>query len=399
MGRAVWVLVAAAFVIALGYGIVAPVLPLYAKEFGVGLAAVSAIISVFAAVRLVFAPVAGLIVQRWGEKPTYLSGLIIVAVSTGACAFAGEYWQILVLRAIAGIGSTMFTIAAMGLLVRISPPHMRARISSLYSGGFLIGGIAGPLVGALAAVLGLRWPFIIYAIALGIAVLVVALNLRGTTLGDRAQDQRPVMLLSAAWAQAPYRAAVFANFANGWSSFGVRTALVPIFMAVSFVHTPAAAALALAAFAVGDAAIIFPAGHWSDRYGRKPFIILGLVLTGASTSMLGFVEGMPAVLALCLLAGVGVGLFAPSQQAVVADVIGRDARGGQVLALFQMVSDFGAVIGPLLIGVLADLYGYGPAFAVTGSLLLIAAIVWAGTRPRSPRTTTGAIDVIAPTAA
>lgn len=398
LGTAVWVLVGASFVIALGYGIVAPVLPLYAAEFGVSLAAVSALISVFALMRLLFAPLAGFLVQRWGEKTTYLTGLLIVAVSTGACALAAEYWQVLALRAVAGIGSTMFTIAAMGLLVRISPPHMRARVSSLYSGGFLIGGIVGPVLGAAAAVLGLRWPFIIYAVFLFIAVAFVGTTLRGTSLGDRARDERPLMPLRSALAQAPYRAAVFASFTNGWSSFGVRTALVPLFMAATFISVPSAAALALTAFALGNAAVIIPAGHWSDRYGRKPFIIGGLLLTGGATALLGYVEVLPLVLALCLLGGVGVGLFAPSQQAVVADVIGRDARGGQVLAVFQMGSDLGAVIGPLAIGVLADAAGYGPGFAVTGALLLVAAVVWMAVRPREPRTETGAVEIVVPRA-
>ena len=87
------VLAAAAFVIAIGYGLVAPALPAFARSFDVGLTAASAVVSAFALFRLAFAPVSGRLVGRIGELRTYLPGLGIVAVSTGACAFAAEYWH------------------------------------------------------------------------------------------------------------------------------------------------------------------------------------------------------------------------------------------------------------------------------------------------------------------
>ncbi len=395
--RQVWVLISASFVIALGYGIVAPVLPLYAKAFDVSVTQVSAIISVFAAMRLIFAPASCFLVQKFGEKNVYISGLLIVAISTGACAFAATYWQLLGLRAIAGIGSTMFTVSAMGLLIRISPSNMRARISSLYSGSFLIGGVAGPIVGAVAAGIGLRAPFVIYAAALLIACLVVATTLGNAHLGEKgALDMRPTVSLGYAWKQSAYRAAITANFANGWVAFGVRVSLVPIFMAVAFESSHEAAALAITTYALGNAIIILPAGRWSDQYGRRPFIIVGLLLAGISTLLFGFTDVLWLALLFCGIAGIGTGLAAPSQQAVVADVIGQRARGGQVLATFQMVADLGAVIGPIVIGLIADGAGFGPAFAVTGSILIGASIVWMLTTDPQVRTETQEMAVVSP---
>ena len=81
--REVWLLVAANVVVALGYGVVAPVLPQYARHFGVSISAATFIITAFAMMRLVSAPPAGLLVQRLGERRVYISGLVIVALSTG----------------------------------------------------------------------------------------------------------------------------------------------------------------------------------------------------------------------------------------------------------------------------------------------------------------------------
>ena len=120
--REVWLLVSANVVVALGYGVVAPVLPQYARHFGVTISAATFVITAFALMRLVAAPPAGFLVQRLGERRVYISGLIIVALSTAACAFAHTYWQLLLFRSLGGLGSAMFTVSSLGLMIRISPP-------------------------------------------------------------------------------------------------------------------------------------------------------------------------------------------------------------------------------------------------------------------------------------
>ena len=72
----------------------------------------------------------------------------------------------------------------------------------------------------------------------------------------------------------------------------------------------------------------------------------------------------------------GSGLTAPSQSAAVADILGSHARGGPILATFQMVSDVGAVIGPIVAGALAQHVSYSSGFAVTGAVLLAATVCW-----------------------
>ena len=205
--REIWILVGAAFVIAIGYGIVSPVLPAYARSFDVGVAAASVIVSAFAFFRLVFAPAGGALVGRLGERPVYLTGLLVVAASSFATAFAQSYVQLLVFRGLGGIGSTMFTISAMALLVRLAPPTARGRVSSAYGSAFLIGGMIGPVLGGLLAGWGLRAPFIAYAVLLLAAATVVAIGLGGARLRPAdSQGPREVMTLTEAWRSPVYRA-------------------------------------------------------------------------------------------------------------------------------------------------------------------------------------------------
>ncbi|MGZ4541986.1 MAG: MFS transporter [Mycobacteriaceae bacterium] len=384
--REIWVLVVAAFVVAIGFGIVAPALPAFARSFDVGVTAASVVISAFAFMRLAFAPVSGRLVQRLGEQPVYLIGLLIVALSTGACAFAQSYWQLLVFRGLGGIGSTMFTVAAVGLLVRIAPPAIRGRVTGLYATSFLLGSIAGPLVGGALLRFGLRVPFVIYAVALLVAATVVYTQLRGSEFTPKdSADQRPVMRLREAWTHPAYRSALASSFANGWAVIGVRIALIPLFVTEVLRSNANLAGVALSVFAVGNAVVLLPAGRLSDVWGRKRLVLSGLLITGSATIWLGFTTSTLTFLTATALAGVGSGMLNPPQQAAVADVVGSLRRGGPVFAGFQMASDVGAITGPVGAGLLAEHLSYSAAFGVTGAIALLAALLWL----RAPETLPG----------
>ncbi|MGH3787113.1 MAG: MFS transporter [Pseudonocardiaceae bacterium] len=379
----VWVLVAVSFVIAVGFGIVAPALPTFARSFDVSVTAASIVISAFAFMRLAFAPVSGKLVSALGERPVYIWGIIVVGLSTGACAFAAGYWQLLVLRALGGIGSTMFTVSAVGLLIRLTPPALRGRSTSLWATSFLLGSVTGPLVGGGLIAISLRAPFVVYALALFVAAAVAWLFLRrSVVVGVAPAGHIPALTVREAWANPAYRAALASNFANGWAVFGVRISLVPLFV-VEALHRPESlAGVALAVFAAGNVAMLMVSGRLADSLGRRRPMLVGLVVTGVATIWLGFTGGVAEFLVAALIAGAGTGLITPAQGATVADVIGSQSRAGPVLAAVQMTADIGAILGPIAAGLLADQISYSAAFALTGSISLLAAAIWL----RSPET-------------
>lgn len=373
----VWALVAGGFTIALGYGVLAPVLPQFALEFGVSNFAASGIISAFALMRLIFAPVAGLIVTRLGERTTYVLGLLIVAVTTGISAFVISYEQLLIFRSLAGIGSTMFTIAATALLIKVSPPSKRGRVSGINSAGFLLGNLIGPVLGAFVAGLGLRAPFILYFITLVIAAIVVWVALRKSTLavvGDAAGLPAP-RSLKEALRFSQYRGALASTFAFGWAAFGVRVSVVPLFIAATIGTSDSDAGWVLAAYAAGNALFVIPSGRWNDKIGRKPLLVVGLLMSAVAFFVLPLTTALWAAMAILAVAGVGSAFVNPAQQATVADVVGRRG-GGPVVAAVQMTADLGAILGPVIAGLLADHVGFGSAFAITGVMLLISGVIW-----------------------
>lgn len=371
----IWVLVAAAFLIALGYGLIAPIIPQLAVSFGVSMAAAGAVVSVFSASRLVGAPGAGRLVDKLGSRKVYITGLVIVAVTTGLVAVAQEYWHVIALRALAGFGSTMFTISAQALIVKVAPPTIRGRASSTYATAFLLGNVIGPVVGAAMSFLGMRWPFFIYGIAVLLAALVVWARLPKS---DRDVDKKakPPMELTEALAHPTYRSALVSAFANGWINMGVRVAVLPLFAATVFTHGAAAAGLALAAFALGNAITLQFSGKLSDAHGRKPMVLIGLAIVTVFSATMGFAESFWPLMILSALAGVGGGFVMPSQQATLADIIGNDRSGGKTLSVFQMAMDAGQIAGPIVVGAVAEAYGFTVAFGVCGIVGMVAFIAW-----------------------
>ncbi|APF39953.1 arabinose ABC transporter permease [Neomicrococcus aestuarii] len=376
------VIIVAAFVIALGFGIIAPILPQFASSFDVGPAAAAAIVSIFALFRLLFAPVSGRLTERWGEPATYVVGVSIVAISTILCGFAASYGHLMVFRAFGGIGSTMFTVSAMALISRLSPEEIRGRIAGLYSATFLIGNIAGPVLGAALAGFGYRLAFFIYGGALIIAAATVFVFLQGVGKRrvKRTADTRPVMKLEEAWAVPAFRASVVAGFAHGWNNFGVRVAIVPLFAATAFIHGDAIAGFALAIFAAGNALALTVSGKLSDTYGRKLPIMWGLSVGALAMIAMGYVTNEVVFIVLCAIAGVGTGIMNPSLMASVADTVGNGRNGGRVMATFQMSQDLGAIIGPVLVGAIAEYSNYSWGFLITGILALIGAAAWTPVR-------------------
>ena len=389
-----WALVAGGFAVALGYGVVAPAIPQFALEFGVSNFAASAIVSAFALMRLVSAPLAGWAVARMGERRTYTIGILIVAVSTGAAALAANYPQFVLLRGAGGIGSTLFTVAATALLAKVSPVESRGRVASLNAAGFLLGGLFGPVLGGVVAVFGLRAPFVFYFFTLLVAAAIVAIALRGSQAAgapgtpgakgaqcgpDISADADTDLSLKHAMLVPQFRTLLFSVFSFGWASYGVRVSLIPLLVAVTFGGDATMAAWILAAYAAGNAVFIFPAGRWTDTIGRKPMLVVGLSILAVAYAAMGIAPSMWVLGAIMLAAGTGSALANPGQQAVLADVLAK-RRGGGPVAAYSMASDLGGVLGPALAGLVVDLAGFSWAFVLTAVLLAAAASVWSLSR-------------------
>jgi MFS family permease len=386
--REVGVLAVIAFVVALGFGVVAPAIPLFARDFGVGTTAVGLAVSAFAFFRFVSAFGGGTLVERFGERLVLTAGLLIVAVTTGLAGLAGSFPLFLGLRAAGGVGSAMFTVSALSLLLRVAPASHRGRAAATWQGGFILGGIAGPAAGGLLAELSPRLPFFLYAGFLLVAGAVAVLMLRtapdasdpgeGTAQGVPDLHDGPLPLRAALRNRA-YIAALVANLGVGFVLFGVRNSLVPLYVTEELGRSVAWAGAGLLAGSLAQALGLLRSGRLVDGWGRRPSLILGSSVATSSIAILVLPPALGAFLLSMALCGLAASLLASAPAALVGDI--SPVRGGRIVAVFQMSADLGGIVGPLAAGWLTDVASYQVAFAVT-ALVLAAGLVAALAVPR-----------------
>lgn len=368
------VLSVVAFFVAAGFGIVAPAIPLFARSFGVSRTAAAAVVSAFAFMRLVSALGCGRLVNRIGERLVLGTGIAIVAASSALAGLAVSYPQLLILRAVGGVGSAMFTVSASSLLLGITTSEQRGRAMGAFSGGFLLGGVAGPGIGGLVTGWSLRAPFFLYAATLAAAGAVGLARLPRRVRHDGATERpRPILTLGQAFRLPAFRAAAGANLADSWAALGVRAAIVPLLVVEVLHRSPIWTGVALTVFTLGNVVTLTVASRIADRRGRRPVLLIGCLGSAAGTALLIFPASLPLLLVSMAVFGAGSGLLDVAPGAMLGDVAG--GRGGTVVAGYQMAGDVGSLVGPLAAGALADSAGFGPAFAVTTAVLVAAAVL------------------------
>ncbi len=387
MPRNVWVLSSISLVVAIGFGVVVPVLPVFAASFGANPLATGAVVSAFAVMRFVAAPLVGRADDRFGHRAVLMTGLVVVGVSSALAGTAQSYAQLIVLRGMGGLGSAMFSVSGMTVLLASVEATHRGRAAGLYQGGFLVGAMAGPAVGGLLAGISLRAPFFFYAGVLGVAALC-ALGLTSvvtTAAGERAST---VPLRDVA-RDPRFRAACLSAFTTGWNANGTRMTLVPLFVAAfladDMVHAALITGVSMAVAAGVQTALVLPAGALVDRVGRRGPMIVGALVLAVALVATPWSPGTVVLTVLLCLYGAGSALIGTAPAAAVGDTGGGD----RAIAVFTMSGDLGSILGPLAAGALADLVGYPTAFGL-GALLWLVTAAAATRMPRSTPPSDGA---------
>lgn len=380
---------AVSIVVALGFGLVAPVLPLYARSFDVAAAQVGLLISAFAFVRLVSDLPAGRLVGRVGAARATALGTAIVAVSSAAAGLAPTFALLVLFRGLGGAGSALFSTGLMSYLLAVVPSARMGRAMSAFNGSFLLGGVFGPAVGGLAAgALGLRGPFFLYAGFCGAASVVALLLLRapgrgplaGTPTGEGAaaarQAGRPA---GEAPAKAPplrpsraLAAALSSGFALWWLLGGFRYALVPLYAQEQLGLDSLQIGLGVSASAVANVLVLYPAGLAADHVGRRAVGVPAFVGLALAAGVLLLADGLGGYLLANALFGVAYATASIVPGTLLADAT-PPGRSGEAAGLSSLAGDAGNVLGPVAVGALLDVAGYPAALALAALPALLAA--------------------------
>jgi MFS family permease len=364
--------VAASFFVAVGFGIVMPAIPVFAKSFGVNNAAIGLMVSAFAITRFCSGLISGTLVDKFGERAVFSTGIFMVSLFTFLAGISQSYEQLLIFRAAGGLGSSMFSVAASSVILRAVSDDQRGQAQSVYQGSFIVGGMAGPAIGGLLSVISLRAPFFVYSILLFCSGLVALFFLKGDSIGRKAKNNssEDATTIREALAMPAYRIALVLAFIGTWVFFGMRSSILPVFVTEELGSTTALVGYGFTLSAIVQGSILLKAGRFSDQKGRRAASIIGANIVFVGVLILTFSINTWMFLLSMIVLGFGGAFLSITPASIVGDVI--KGRGGKVIAIFQMAGDAGMIFGPIIIGWISDVYSYRTAFAFSAAIFAIA---------------------------
>jgi DHA1 family multidrug resistance protein-like MFS transporter len=378
------------FFLMLGLGIIAPVLPLYARSFGISVTAVGFLVTLFGLARLGADLPTGHLAERIGRRPLLVGGALAAAAGAFGFAYARTYPELLLWRLLQGVGSATTTTAAAIAVTELAPPDERGRALSLYQGTLLLGAGAGPVLGGvLATHLGPRAPFLVLG-ALALAAALWALRLPETrprtptpapaAVGDAApaRDPRPreAWRTAAFWTVSLFTLTIFASRSGG------QTTLLPLFGADRLGLDTATIGLALTVLMAFNVGALYLSGLVSDRWGRTRAIVPGGVLTTLALAALPSATETATFLLWAACLGLGIGIAGPAPAAYIAD-LAPPHRLGRTMGLYRTIADLGLMAGPVLLGWISEHRNYRAGFAANAAAVAAATLLVAvGARER-----------------
>ncbi len=374
-----WITVATDLV---GFGIVFPLLPLYAKHFQASPAVIGAVVASFSAAQVIFAPLLGRLSDRYGRKRVIVLSMIGTALASVATGLAPSLWVLFAARILDGASGSSVAVARASV-ADVTEPGDRARLFGLLSAAFGVGFVIGPALGALAALGGERLPFLVAGVVAGVNACIAAWKLTETR---HANDVQPIhedrmqatavqsgrnrllwwlavsFLLTVAFSGFETTLPLFVNgrFGTGLAGIGV------IFTAVGIVIVCVQVGLIKRVVrALGE-----PSGI---RVGLS-CVLLGLVVLSQAHSLVGVACAVGAL-------ALGQALTAPILAAVISACRSAGASGG-VLGTQQGIVSLARTAGPLAGGVVFAVLGASGSYLVAAALVGVALVAAAGRRDR-----------------
>lgn len=376
LSREVKVLSAVNFVSAVGFGIQSPTIPVFALQLGVGSAMVGMIIAAFAFGRMIANLPGGRLVDQFGARYLVASGLCLLALCSILAGMSGSGWHLILFRGLCGVGSALYSVAAMSLLIRTTSSTHCARVVGLYMGAFYVGATAGPAIGATMSGLSPRVPFFLYGAGVAACACYVYVALKSSTLvaAPKPAARAPSAGLRNAFRLEAFRAAFFCNFGVGWASYGVRVSILPLFLMHVIHADPSWIGIALALGALLQAAMLPVAGSIADLVGRKPALVAGQAALLLAYLLVVFSPSLWAYLTCFGVMSVGTALCVTSGAALTGDLSKDRPGGGALVGAYQTAADIGTMAGAVLTGWLAQELSYTAAFYITICVVAVGLI-------------------------
>jgi DHA1 family tetracycline resistance protein-like MFS transporter len=348
-------LIAVIFINMLGFGIIVPLLPFYAKSMHAEPWQISLIFSAYAMGGFFGEPFWGRLSDRYGRKPLLISTISGNCLCYLALAFAPNVPAAFVIRFLGGLMSGNGAVIQ-GYIADVTPPERRARMMSRQGAAFNVGMIVGPALGGLfahadAGPIGFRIPLFIASAFSALSVISIILFIRESRVRDQSISQRPSRwsAVGEVLRHPVIGRLMLLTFLVGFAFTGIESTFA-LWGQARFAWGPRQISLCFAlAASVSAFSQFFITGPLSERYGAGRMLAVGMALTVVGSALQPFSTGLAMSIALLCVTAAGQSVAWPN----VGALISRTAdphRQGQILGLNNAAGAFARFVGPFCAG-------------------------------------------------
>lgn len=354
----------------LGFGIILPSLPYYARELGASGLGLGTLFTSYSLAQLLGAALLGRLSDRVGRRPVLMLSLAGSAVSMVLSGLAGTLVLLCSARALAGLfGGSIST--AQAYIADVTPRRERARYMGLLGASIGVGFVVGPALGAALVVLGAGFAGAAFTAAgLAAANLAFAAVKLPESLPPEAGARRALPRLGESLTRPGLWQALAATFLTTFAFVGMETTFAYLGQDRFGLDERG---FGLVLVYVGVVVIVVQGGligRLTRRFGVRPVAMAGGGLMGLSLALLPFAPGLASTLVVMGMLAAAQGLSSPSLSTLISTA-GGSGEQGSVLGLGQSLAAFARAGGPLVAGALYDLHLAAP-YLLAGALALAA---------------------------
>ncbi len=364
------------FVDTIGYGIVIPLLPLYVKSMGASDFDLGLIFAAFAIVQLFTTVPFGLLSDRYGRKPFILGGMIVLAASLLYFPFAQSVPVLIVCRALQGLAASATWSSALAVVADTYPGTDKGEKLGIANAAAGLGSIAGPLVGGVLGDINFGIPFFVIGAVALIAFFYMIIRLRLT--------KTEVMEASIPYREMLSKAVKIRNILITMLIvvmtavfFGFLEPLMPPYLNGRFNMSSTEIGLVFGLAALTFAIFQPFIGRLSDKYGRKIFIVVGLIALSVVNLLIPYASSALLLFLLFSVAGIFWGLaYTPVMPLMVDSLRSKKMETfGTASGLFNLSYIIGYSVGPILGVIITSYFGFESIFWVFSGTLVIIIIL------------------------
>lgn len=358
---------------AFGFSIMTFMLPVYGKMIGGSAFAIGGLFSMFSIVTLVLRPIIGMAIDKYGRKYFFVASFIFYSLSMLIFSNASSVGHLYISRFIQAIGSSLMWISAYSIATDISEDtkmgNALGSIDGASSKGSLYGSIiAFSLFSICTFDMGIKFLFKGYAVLALIAAYIAFKGISETRVKTINTDRK----LKKKYSRNFYMLMIIV-FATAFSA-SMLNPLLMVYLQDKFTNDIGVIAMAFIPAALIYAYLPAKFGSMSDKYGRIPLMVIGLICSGIVSICLGNVISINMLIFLWSIEAIGGVMSSPAEEALVAELSEDESRGSGY-GIYMFVGSLGAIVGPLLGGWVYDNFSHSMPFYINGGILLLNAIL------------------------